>query len=90
MPAPSDSIVDLLLQLLKNEQSRRSPSLKQTTLLAVGSLIGEVCQYKSPTSAQRVIYGSQSRFEKEKICSRNKKELYKQVYLIYILFISLS
>jgi hypothetical protein len=79
LPAPSDSQVKMVQRLCQSEVTRRSPALKQSCWLTLGGMINELCQHKTQKVAQQAIYGTQSGFNTEEVCSQDKKQNYREV-----------
>ena len=77
LPAPSDSQVNIVLKLCKNEQAKRHPELKQSCWLTFGAMVGELCNHKTQKNAQQSAFGAQSGFNKDEICSAPKKDIYR-------------
>jgi hypothetical protein len=78
LPAPSDPQADLIMNLCKHDVSKQNTALQQSCWLTFGSMVGELCLQKTQKSAQQTVFGSQSGFNKEEICPKHKKEMYKR------------
>lgn len=44
-----------------------------------GAMVNELCQHKTQKVAQQTIFGAQSGFKSEEICSEDNKRQYREV-----------